>query len=247
MKIIGNTVGTTMPRTNYEQTDSTKADYLKGKEVLDQKIEAAKQAGVDAAGNAQTDVTEHKDDKSNPHGVTAEQVGARPDTWMPNATDVGAAPASHPEDKNNPHGVTAEQVGARPDTWMPTAEQVGAVEMKLLWTNASPGSTFAAQTVSLSLSGYAYVALDYRPLGTSLTKRQFCKVGEACLMDAVSGNSGGGMSGTPYGIWRQAEVKTSGVVFTKAVKREIGNTSASITDDNGYMKPFRIFGIKGVK
>lgn len=57
MIIRGNTVGTPMPRTNYEQTDPTKADYLKGKDVLDQKIEAAKKAGVDAAtaaGNAQT-------------------------------------------------------------------------------------------------------------------------------------------------------------------------------------------------
>ena len=53
MIIKGNTVGTTMPRTNYEQTDPTKADYLRGKDVLDQKIEAAKKAGVDAASNAQ--------------------------------------------------------------------------------------------------------------------------------------------------------------------------------------------------
>lgn len=54
MIIKGNTVGTPMPRTNYEQTDPTKADYLRGKEVLDQKIEAARKAGVDAASNAQT-------------------------------------------------------------------------------------------------------------------------------------------------------------------------------------------------
>jgi hypothetical protein len=46
----------------------------------------------------------HMASKENPHGVTADQVGARPDTWMP----------------------TAAQVGARPDTWMPTASDVGA-------------------------------------------------------------------------------------------------------------------------
>lgn len=32
--IIGNTVGTPMPRTNYNQTDTTKADYLLGREKL---------------------------------------------------------------------------------------------------------------------------------------------------------------------------------------------------------------------
>ena len=46
----------------------------------------------------------HLKDKSNPHGVTASQVGARPNTWTP----------------------TASEVGARPNTWMPTAAEVGA-------------------------------------------------------------------------------------------------------------------------
>ena len=50
----------------------------------------------------------------------------RPNTWMPTADQVGAAPASHVSDSANPHKVTAAQVGARPDTWMPTASEVGA-------------------------------------------------------------------------------------------------------------------------
>ena len=49
MIIRGNTVGTTMPRTNYNQTDETKPDYLVGKEALDQKIADAKKAATDAA------------------------------------------------------------------------------------------------------------------------------------------------------------------------------------------------------
>ena len=49
MIIRGNTVGTTMPRTNYNQTDETKPDYLVGKEALDQKIADAKKVGTDAA------------------------------------------------------------------------------------------------------------------------------------------------------------------------------------------------------
>lgn len=35
MKIVGVTVGTPMPRANYEQTDPKKSDYIKGKEALD--------------------------------------------------------------------------------------------------------------------------------------------------------------------------------------------------------------------
>ena len=40
-------------------------------------------------GNA-TDANAHANDKNNPHNVTASQVGARPDTWMPTAEEVGA-------------------------------------------------------------------------------------------------------------------------------------------------------------
>ena len=32
----------------------------------------------------------HIADKNNPHGVTAAQIGARPDTWMPSVEDIGA-------------------------------------------------------------------------------------------------------------------------------------------------------------
>ncbi len=56
-KIIGNTVGTTMPRTNWEQTDSTKADYLKGRDVLEMLIQTAQNtanSANNAAANAKT-------------------------------------------------------------------------------------------------------------------------------------------------------------------------------------------------
>ena len=57
MIIKGNTVGTPTPRTNYEQTDPAKADYLKGKTILDKKIDDAQTTANNAqtaAGNAQT-------------------------------------------------------------------------------------------------------------------------------------------------------------------------------------------------
>lgn len=57
MIIKGNTVGTTMPRTDYNQTNPKKADYLKGKEDLDRSIQNAQTAADNAqtaADNAQT-------------------------------------------------------------------------------------------------------------------------------------------------------------------------------------------------
>ena len=57
MKIQGNTVGTPMPRTDFNQANPAKADYLKGRDDLLQLIQDAKTAGNNAgiaAGDAQT-------------------------------------------------------------------------------------------------------------------------------------------------------------------------------------------------
>lgn len=45
-----------------------------------------------AAAEVLAEVLGHVARKDNPHGVTAAQVGARPNTWMPTASDVGALP-----------------------------------------------------------------------------------------------------------------------------------------------------------
>jgi hypothetical protein len=50
--------------------------------------------------------------------LDADDVGARPDDWMPTAADVGARP--------NSWTPTASDVGARPATWMPSYSDVGA-------------------------------------------------------------------------------------------------------------------------
>lgn len=123
MIIKGNSVGHPLsdPRKGLNMTGSINMNLkrLFGVKTPVEADDATNKAYVDA----------HINNKSNPHGVTAEQVSARPNTWTPSASDVGATPASHATDKNNPHGVTAAQVGARPDTWMPTAAQVGAATL----------------------------------------------------------------------------------------------------------------------
>jgi hypothetical protein len=50
--ICGNTVSTQAPRTNYAQSDSTKSDYLNGKDVLDKKIQDAQDTANEALSKA---------------------------------------------------------------------------------------------------------------------------------------------------------------------------------------------------
>ena len=85
----------------------------------------------------------HTEDKQNPHNVTAAQVGARPNTWMPTASDVGARPntwmptfteiGAVPTSRtvngkalSSDISLSASDVGARPSSWMPSAADVGA-------------------------------------------------------------------------------------------------------------------------
>ena len=84
MIIKGNTVGTPMPRANWEQTDSAKADYIRGKETVEQAIAAAKSCAEEAktaAAEAKTEARIHADSQENPHGVTPSQIGAQVQHW----------------------------------------------------------------------------------------------------------------------------------------------------------------------
>ena len=63
---------------------------------------------------------------------TAEDVGARPDTWTP----------------------TAEDVGARPDTWTPTARDVGAVSSVNGQTPDESGNVTVESVASFTVNGH---------------------------------------------------------------------------------------------
>ena len=103
-----------------------------------------------------------------------------------------------------------------------------------LWTNSKPTSSFAAQTVSLTLSGYDYVLVcatwDINNPHRTLP----------CHIAQVGGSYDGGYMGgrNPSNdsfVGRSIDVTTSGITFAGGYK---GTTS-----DNKVCIPFAIFGI----
>lgn len=70
---------------------------------------------------------EHIGNKQNPHGVTAEQVKARPDTWMPTADQVGAA---------TPEAVNSAKTAAVTESKTYTNEQVKKAAPRNLLDNS---------------------------------------------------------------------------------------------------------------
>ena len=140
----------------------------------------------------------HVTDKSNPHGVTAEQAGARPNTWMPTASEVGARP--------NTWTPTATDVGARPNTWMPTAADVGAAA-------ASHTHAFADDitgTVSASRGGTGRSSLT--------SGRYLVGNGSSAVTLRTSADVLTDIGAASYeeGTWTPTDVNSCGLTFSSA-------------------------------
>lgn len=114
-------------------------------------------------------------------------------------------------------------------------------KIKLLWTNASPGSAFAAQTVSLTLSGYEAVIITF----TQYTERQyqapaiFTTVGQYFVANYAHPEGSGNYA------WicdRVGQATTTGVVFQRCNGVKATGTGNSVL--NTWLIPYQIFGIK---
>lgn len=108
----------------------------------------------------------------------------------------------------------------------------GGVTVTLVWTNPNPTSNFAAQTLSLDLSGYDAVAIVSRQAGnTDRVSWDFALIGETIVTQVKNM-----ASATIYG--RSAEATSSGIVF--------GNGYAGSTAGATNAIPVKIYGIKGI-
>lgn len=68
MKIRGNVVGVTSPAANLNQTDSTRGDYVHGRDLI----------------------FAHHENRDNPHGVTLQQLGAAAENHSHTVAEIGA-------------------------------------------------------------------------------------------------------------------------------------------------------------
>lgn len=181
-------------------------------------------------------------------GVSPKSDGDVPLT----ASDVGALPSTG-------GGMTGElKMNGQPISGLnvPTSDTEAASKgyvddrttKQLIWLNDKPTSEFIEQDVSLDLSQFAYIEIEFAPLGISYRKTALCEVGSNCLLDAVAGSGTAGLAGSHVvAVWRNAKTSTkTKVEFSKAVRQYVDSSTASITDANNYVIPTKIYGIKGV-
>ena len=120
----------------------------------------------------------------------------------------------------------------------------GAETKTLLWTNASPTSSFSAQTISLDLSRYDAVEIVCRYSTTDNSRtRYICDIGSSSSMywfyyTATDGKYMGVRSRN------LVSASTTGVTFNTCNGKAV-NTNTSTAND-GYIIPIEIYGIKGV-
>ena len=120
---------------------------------------------------------------------------------------------------------------------------LGGVSMKSLWTNASPTSDFAAQTIPLILNGYEYVLVRYLYSTNYQDTDQIAivKVGREAYLTFT-----GTVSTNIYLSQRTISVGSDSVAFGAPVYKTYASTS-SPTANNKYCIPVEIIGIKGVQ
>lgn len=171
--------------------------------------------------------------------LTAADIGAMPDTYE--------APVASINEKTGAVVLTAEDVGALPNTYEAPVTSVngqtgdvtiGGFVCKTLWTNASPTSTFANQTLNLNMSGYAMLLVLVRR-SASLGITGYCPLlvgdGETRALTVV-GNS---LS------YRYATVGTDSIVFGEGRWYSSYAGSGGSTTDNGNIIPLVIYGVMG--
>ena len=144
-----------------------------------------------------------------------------------------------------PSGGTAGQVLMKSsatdyaDEWADISEAGAMSKWTLLWTNASPSSAFAAQTISLDLSGYDAVLIEFYAVRT----RQYLRtaVGLKGVQSYLESSLGG------YVGLRGFTPSDSGVAFAAGEYVAYFGQSGNFIDAwADACTPVRIYGIKGV-
>ena len=161
---------------------------------------------VSGGGGSEEKLTAHLGDKNNPHGVTAEQVGARPDTWMPKLHDVaflGENPIKTTADDTTSGWASvgsgfawysaAGQLNNQPGTWGFVVNYVYGSDVFQIWNTQSNGPMY---TRSGNASGWGRgwtKLIDSSTIGSqTVNKAKYASIttpGTASLKNIKAGTS----------------------------------------------------------
>lgn len=165
------------------------------------------------------------------NNITAEATAREgADTTLQNNITAEAA-AREGADTTLQNNINAETT-ARQEAIANLAEMIGTsgLQIDLLWTNASPSSEFAPQTINLDLSSYKLVLVYFKRI-TSNNEFFVTSISQVGFIN-------GSVSVTEYGYsFRYYEVTSNGIIFKNG-----GVSGDAVRSDINI--PIRICGIK---
>lgn len=127
---------------------------------------------------------------------------------------------------------------------LPLNQSIPVGHKNLLWTNESPTTAFAAQTISLDLSGYDEVeiyTIQHISRSSYLIPPSRTEIGMSGDLFAITGATG---DTSGYCAWtkRTYTTSTSGVTFTLDAVSLDG--TAWLAGGGAHLIPYKIYGIK---
>ena len=199
----------------------------------------ANKAVVEALNGLNTDITDHKNNKQNPHSVTAAQIGLgnvdnTSDMDKPVSTAQGAAIgyveytlAQHEKNTDNPHSVTAAQVGLgavnnTADADKPVSSKqaiaINAVEDQIILHKDNKNNPHAVTAAQVGLGNVNNTSDANKPVSTA----------QQAALDKKIDKAGGTFSGN---VAIQGDLTVSGTTTTEsetqlAVKENVIVTNA---------------------
>lgn len=122
------------------------------------------------------------------------------------------------------------------------AMYLGCTRLVKLWENASPTSLFAAQTVSMDLSGYDAVAVVFEVTNDQAYEFvECCRINHNGVASVIRNTASANISSGSIGAHlRKYEVVTSGIYFSGNVYSHANSYS---TNNSGCI-PLAVYGVK---
>lgn len=117
----------------------------------------------------------------------------------------------------------------------------GMTHKEILWENASPTSSFAAQTIDLNLSEYDAIEIEAGKMTTSLVVNSF-KISKSDNYDVLNLQFLYGANSRLYGYYRPVEIRISEnrLIFNAGY---IASDSQDVQNNISCI-PLRVFGMK---
>lgn len=117
---------------------------------------------------------------------------------------------------------------------------LGGISKTLLWENASPGSEFAAQSITVDTTPYDFIEIESVGASPSATTRQGEEASsQLTYIWAMPTNS--------FVAEREFQIYNKSVKFGEGHQQSFRPQITDPFTSNGRCKPYRIYGIKGVK